>query len=774
MKKFARRLLSVLASAALFTTCVLPVGVAASSGHQHHIGDTNLNDPEQYNGSDKCIITLTDPHDNAKIDPDNALYGAYQIFSGSVPKSDDENAPKPGDLTNPGTESTSLPITDIKWGNAFGKQDGTTEEIKTWRTNVISFVFALSDPKFVAKIHNPDDDYSYAFDDFTAFSGLVTKEPASNPATLKLNTDYVDGSEEIKMDNTGKIIGNLDNIKYDKLALAVANILAEDEYKNDHEFLQDFADILGGFGAGDTVGSYKVPGYVKQYYGSTEWSTSDNNCTIAVPPGYYMVLDLSNEGATDQAYSARMLFVANNVTQQVKADAPTVAKTIEEGIGDKTTAVAGVGDELTFNLIGTLPSNYSNFLLGYQYIFEDTLSAGLTPQEITGKPKEYVTVKAKGVLNSANEWQEGKEVVITKDSFFKDQQHYHITTDVAYIETYDEDKNTLTVDFPCLKEIVVTEGSATYTLGVNPENTNQRSEITVSYKAKVNEKAVVSPAADNDHLNGNPNTVELTYSNNPQSYDDTATTTPSSVEVYTFGLNISKVDSAEFINSGSTADSALAGANFSLLRPAKGQFGFEIAKVTKIAPNIDDEVKPFGDKEYYSIINWEFMDGSAAASIDDLQSAVKTFLEKAGINPDDYTLSTSELGDLLISGLNDEVRYTLVESSAPEDYAIIDPFQVTLTAQEDSNKYNGKLKGADVTNTVGENESFSLKKFVQLTDKFGTTDNGSAEMIVANFKYEDLPSTGGIGVYIYYIIGGVLIAGAIVLFAVNRKKARKN
>ena len=46
-------------------------------------------------------------------------------------------------------------------------------------------------------------------------------------------------------------------------------------------------------------------------------------------------------------------------------------------------------------------------------------------------------------------------------------------------------------------------------------------------------------------------------------------------------------------------------------------------------------------------------------------------------------------------------------------------------------------------------------------------------MLVANFKYTDLPSTGGVGTVWFYILGagGVGLAG--VLFFLSKKKVTK-
>ena len=46
-------------------------------------------------------------------------------------------------------------------------------------------------------------------------------------------------------------------------------------------------------------------------------------------------------------------------------------------------------------------------------------------------------------------------------------------------------------------------------------------------------------------------------------------------------------------------------------------------------------------------------------------------------------------------------------------------------------------------------------------------------MLVANFKYIDLPSTGGVGTVWFYILGGGVLALSGVLFFLSKKKPTK-
>ncbi len=791
MKRIAVRLLSVLASAALFATAVLPVGVAAATstpGHTHGGGYV-------ISGEYDYTITLTHPDKDATFNEDNSHYGAYQIFSGSVPKKGEENAPSDTDLTNPGDTHTPLPITDIKWGNAFGitsamdpdnkipAKDRVTDDQR--RTNIVAFVHALAKA--------PTGSYSYAFSDFTGFEKFF--DTSSN-----LVSDYlINTSPNVTVTTAadGKIsVSNLDNVNYEKLAVSVAGVLADTAHINNREWLQAFADILGGYGQG-TGGAYKNVGFVNYFYEGKVNDDDSKKYEITVPAGYYMVRDLSGfeSTETDQTYSARMLFVANDITQSLKEDVPELEKTIirdtqQDYIEDNPikTEAAGVGDVVKFQLNGTLPSNYDLYLGGYQYKFIDTLSKGLT---LNGEPPTCVKIYAKGVYDSTNDsWNFSDEFEITQDSFDTNIGSGHHLDGTIVDKAYDvkvdpaaaDHGQTLTVTFPCLKEIVLTKDGTKYVLGYNSA-TNQSSQIYVVYTAKVNENALVKP--DDTTLNGNQNEAALEYSDNPQSTDDTDTTTIDRARVYTYGVDLAKYDYAKYFNKDH-AEAALDSAEFVILRLSDETANnhWQIATIHTYVTS----------PKRYEIIEWKDLktveaDGTSLSSNnvlstvtgDNLIKAAKDFIKLETTNTYAFKTDNSTAGHATLWGLDDTITYTFVETKLPETnsagtspYVQLKPFTITLTAAKNVNEYNGKISEVNATPSFSANSDVSIEKFVMSTEAKDTNTTGVAPIDVINFKYENLPSTGGMGVYIYYIIGGALIAGAIVLFAVNRKKARKN
>lgn len=768
MKKLINRFLGVVVVAALLMGTVMPNVAVMAKSHPDHANENNLAGPD-----DGYTITLTTPKDYKVAEGKTPVFGAYQIFSGKV-----QNEPKPDDpsYTNPGTSSTSIPITDIKWGNAFiTKESAATDptEDSEGRTRIVKFVYEL------ANASKNGLSLSSAFRNFEGFSDFAG--PEEN--TL---------AEKYYEKNAAGIIDNKDyaTVKFDLLATDVADVISKHP---GHEWLQAFTDILGGYGE-----NYEHGNYVKQCYDSKgKWDEDTGTYTMHVPAGYYMVLDMTDiadDGTNpDEAYSARMMFVAENIKQTIKEDVPQLDKTI---LRDKETSadaghetdVAGVGDVVTYKLTGSLPSNYDYYTLGYKFEFVDTLSKGLTLENYSGTDVE-VEVKAKGwwktTGSSDPEWV-NTVLTIDKKSFssVSGESHEHIKAgDSAYTAVKDtvDEKDVLTVTFPCLREIVVTgdgkngDSGATYRLGV-PKDTattdNKPSEIYVTYKARINENAVVIPEADKNTPNGNNNTATLTYSNNPQSYADNDKTTPDGATVYTFGLDIVKVDAAKFLKNEPPYE--LAGAEFALVRPKDAlattdeNTEWEIAKLEFIdATNAaaTDGLPESFKNGYYTIKSWELISGVKGKEF------VNAWLD-GKYTVDGYRITTKEKGSLNVSGLDVNVTYTMVETATPDDtYAKIDPFTITLTPAVNGKEYTGKIQTA-TTNKAKEGESFSLKNYVEITDPTtGKSDaDGSANMLVANFKYIDLPSTGGIGIYPFYIIGGIVVAGSIILFALSRRK----
>ena len=106
----------------------------------------------------------------------------------------------------------------------------------------------------------------------------------------------------------------------------------------------------------------------------------------------------------------------------------------------------------------------------------------------------------------------------------------------------------------------------------------------------------------------------------------------------------------------------------------------------------------------------------------------------------------------------DDGDYKLSETTTPPSYNTIEDIEFTITAEHDIESDSPSLKSLSGNVTSGE-------------ATFASSDgNDSLTTTVVNQQGSTLPSTGGIGTTIFYVLGGLLVAGAgIVLVA--RKKA---
>ena len=110
-------------------------------------------------------------------------------------------------------------------------------------------------------------------------------------------------------------------------------------------------------------------------------------------------------------------------------------------------------------------------------------------------------------------------------------------------------------------------------------------------------------------------------------------------------------------------------------------------------------------------------------------------------------------GKVTFTGLN-AGEYTITESVTPEGYNTIAPIEFTIT---------GEFKGLD-SNNVPEFAWSSDNNEIAL-------DGGVFQTTIKNTKGLVLPSTGGIGTYIFYGVGALIIVGAIAYLVVRRRRS---
>ena len=411
--------------------------------------------------------------------------------------------------------------------------------------------------------------------------------------------------------------------------------------------------------------------------------------TTQLATGYYLIVDSTANGQT--VYNPAVLAITSDITITDKTDVPTLEKKVQEnkksvtgeyGNGFNDVADYNIGDEVPFHLIGSVPdmSQYET----YTYKFTDTFDKGFDAVD-TSNVKVYLSNDKKLDLSG-----ESKDSDIT--SYFSGTNG-----NIEYTSATAEAKATLTVSTKDLKK------ATTY-------NKDHAQYVIVSYTAKLNASAEIG-------LPGNVNTAKLTYSNNPDQSGQgenqpTGNTPEDKVIVFTYGLDVTKVDSKN-------AEKKLKDAEFKL----KNSDG-------KWATITDGKVTGWADAESQGSV-----------------------------------LKSGEDGKFKVEGLDDG-DYTLRETKAPAGYNLpANGFSVTLKATTVNNQAWDEDAGSALTN---------LAVMVGTDTGIGDINTGLGAITIKNTQGSPLPSTGGMGTTILYAAGAAIVLAAAfgIAFAVRRRNAR--
>ena len=462
--------------------------------------------------------------------------------------------------------------------------------------------------------------------------------------------------------------------------------------------------------------------------------------------GYYLFAENpADHTGTEDAVSEYMLAVVGQQNILLKASVPGVEKDIATTEGDKKGDVDGVGDEVTFKLTGTLPKNFGDFDT-YFYQFTDTLSKGLTL-----KTDSFVVTVEKG----------GKTYTIAPSEY--------AVTPTEPTANPPEADTPITVTFDDL----IKEGAGLNYTSVTPNEDadpsgkvrlDSTAKIIVMYNAIVNTDAVIG-------VDGNPNDVDLTYSNDPNS-NRTGKTEKKTVYVYAFGLDLTKVGSDDAHDT-----EGLSGAGFVLKNTVTGKYA-QFKEQYVIETTVEGKkTTTFADSMPSSVPEGATVTGPVRRLTGWVEAAIVTAAIEEYDNAADasakenakkvlavYLLESGAGGKIPnIYGL-DAGKYALEEVITPDGYNTMDDFDIEIQAE--INAATGKLEA--VTYIHGE-------ETIRYTDTTNDAvfQSGLLPDILTNQKAPFLPFTGGIGTLIFYVLGTALIVGAITYLVVIAKKRKK-
>ena len=276
-------------------------------------------------------------------------------------------------------------------------------------------------------------------------------------------------------------------------------IAAVDAFKGDDATMRKFAAKLI---AAIKTNSVAVTG--------TATANADGKLVInSLAPGYYLVdqtaqtADKNGDNVnTLSAYLVDTVIAGQTTYINLKKGTVTLEKKVQdwndtEGKPTNPTwldsADHDLGDDVPFQLTGTLPANYDRYDT-FKYIFHDSLSAGLT---------------------------RNNDVKVFAKNGDTEQEITSKFTVAAPVN------GTFTVSNDNLKTITKDDKGAAVTI-------NNATTIVVRYTAKVNENAVMGST-------GNPNTAYLEFSNNPNNGGNGTNNTPKDkVIVFTYKFVVDK------------------------------------------------------------------------------------------------------------------------------------------------------------------------------------------------------------------------------------------
>lgn len=110
----------------------------------------------------------------------------------------------------------------------------------------------------------------------------------------------------------------------------------------------------------------------------------------------------------------------------------------------------------------------------------------------------------------------------------------------------------------------------------------------------------------------------------------------------------------------------------------------------------------------------------------------------------------------------DDGDYRLTETATPDGYNSIDPITFTVTAAHKV-EWTTDLKRDGILTSLSGNVTTGKITFT------ASNDLGTLSTDVVNESGLILPETGGIGTTIFYVLGGVMMAGAVVLMVTKRR-----
>lgn len=655
--------------------------------------------------------------------------------------------------TEGGNNSATPPTGNTTGGNtsAEAPTDTTTDNTNT----------PAGTGNFTLTIKDTTSDYSYVI--FQIFKGDLSKD--SDKKTLS-NIQWGASVDETKIvdyywkkDASGNDVLGENNEKIPMTASEVAAFISDSsnefDSKKAKEFASNIAKCLTGATIDTTTGKVTLP--TTSYTNNDKVSQGkDDNGYITfsgLDAGYYMV---ANSEVPDEngEFTRYMMEIIGDVTAAPKRGTTESDKYIEEekpegqeGKDYFKNNEAPIGGTVNYTIPVKLPENYADYD-SYYLEFADTLSKGLSFSDDQTVGNKY-----------------GVKVTVVTDLAIVSGKKVSLANDVAEVMNKLDSSNSADITDTFKAKITKFEiATDTQKAGTLLQvwthdlkaatNVKPGTWVILTYSAELNRDAVIGT--------GNPNYVKVNYSNDPNNSgkgedepdgpnpkNPTGETPEKEVNTYTTELAILKnnesgdiLTDAEFTLNGENVKITLIneevfeekadGAYWGLRKIVDGQEKIQYTLIDPTTPDIDttDYIKKGGQYVKYAKIS-------------------KTFVEN-GIGVDNtVTAAVGSDGRIIFTGLG-EGHYTLKESKTPAGYNTID--DITFDIVFDKAEKSFSVQNASAPITLG---------------------NYTLQADIINQSGSLLPSTGGIGTTIFYVVGGILVIGAGILLVAKKRMSSK-
>ena len=325
------------------------------------------------------------------------------------------------------------------------------------------------------------------------------------------------------------------------------------------------------------------------------------------------------------------------------------------------------------------------------------------------------------------------------------------------IKVYKEDGTTEIAELNVADTVVKENGTTGWTVTVPTayiQGLAAPQPIVIKYDAVLTESAFTSVTEE-------VNNVKVEFSNNPNEEEDKGTV-KDRTRTYTFSIDGSLLGSqnestSELVkvavdgngdpifqssSTNTTHTNALAGAIFGLF-PSEAAANAYTGKGENITTKAQGEAAGmYTNANFFGVVTTNSKGFMEINGLDEGTYYLKELKAPAGFIKD------QDVHEIVISATygTESVTETIDGREVSFDLPVLESYTITVDGTE--NSYSMTLEGSDITTSAIIKESNSL---------------------LNNTKGVELPSTGGMGTTIFYIIGAVLVLGAGILLVTRRR-----